>query len=237
MNITHNTFRPEIVDKASAELRALPLAGAYPCIVADPPWHHQSFSIKGQRRSPSAYYRTMSIAEISALPVAELAAKNAHLFLWTTQPHLQQSFAVLAAWGFRYSSVHTHWIKVNPKAADQMFLRERDLSIGMGFTTRKNIEYLVLGRRGSPRRLVKDMPDFLFAARRQHSRKPEESFARVERYCAGPRLELFSRTPREGWETWGDEDEKFANRPVLLGEELQGPPAPQPFAPIFEAAE
>ncbi len=232
MNITHGTFRPELVDKASAELRAMPQAGAYRALVVDPPWHHQTRTAKGQTdRAPSRHYDTMSIAEISALPVGELAARDCHLFLWTTQPHLELAFGVMRAWGFRYSSVHTHWLKLRPKAAAELFLHERDFSRGMGFTTRKSVEYLVLGRRGAPKRLVKNQPDFLFAARREHSRKPDESFARVEAYCEGPHAELFSRQGRPGWDTWGNQVDKFAAAPVFG--DTHGPAAPPPDTALF----
>lgn len=233
INITHRTFRADIVEKASAELRAMPQVGRYACIYSDNPWHHVTRSAKGQTsRAPSRYYDTLSIAEISALPVGELAAKDCHLFMWVTQPHLELSFDVLKAWGFRYSSVHTHWLKLNPKAIDRLFLHERDFSMAMGFTTRKNIEYLVLGRRGAPRRLVKNQRDFIFAARRQHSRKPDESFARVEAYCAGPRAELFSRTHRDGWDVWGNQTDKFKPAPKISGE-ARGPSAPAPATILF----
>jgi N6-adenosine-specific RNA methylase IME4 len=218
-NLSRDTFRQHVVDEASASLRALRTgAGEFPCILADPPWHHVSYSIKGQGRSPSRYYDTMTTREIAALPVGELAAKSCHLFLWTTQPHLEESFSVLKAWGFRYSSVHTHWLKLNPKAAGKLFIQAQDFSMAMGFTTRKNVEYLLLGRRGSPVRLVKNQLDWIMAARRQHSRKPDVSFVRVEQYCPGPRLELFSRAGRDGWTTWGKETEKFTPPPAPLPE-------------------
>lgn len=81
------------------------IEGGFSCVLADPAWHHKSRSPKGQTsRSPSHHYPTMSLAEIKALPVAKIAAKNAHLFLWTTWPHLPQALEVMTAWGFAYSS-------------------------------------------------------------------------------------------------------------------------------------
>jgi hypothetical protein len=104
------------------DLRATPKAGKYAVILADPPWHHASRSAKGQTaRSPSAKYPTMPLEEIKRLPVAAVAARDAHLFLWTTGPHLPQAFEVLAAWGFRYSSIAFLWAKLNPRASSSLF--------------------------------------------------------------------------------------------------------------------
>ena len=219
-----------------SDLLHVPQAGSYRCVVSDPPWHHATRSPKGQtRRSPSHHYETMPLDAICALPVREVAARDCHLFLWTTQPHLQQAFRVIEAWGFRYSSVHTFWVKLTPKGADSIWITPDRLARGMGFTTRKNVELLLLGRRGAPRRLVKDMGDVLFAGRRQHSRKPDESFARVERYCAGPRLEMFSRERREGWDAFGLEVGKFT--PALVESATPfGPPHPFPTTPLLDVA-
>lgn len=234
--VSQPVFRQEIVDQAAADLRALPNAGRYAALSSDPPWHHKSYSDKGQtRRSPSHHYRTMSIAEICALPVKEIMAPNSHCFLWTTQPHLELSFEVLKAWGYRYSSVFLFWVKLNPKAVDEMFLRESDIMKGMGKTTRKSVEILLLGRRGSPRRLHKGLGDIIISPRRQHSRKPDSAFSRIEAYCPGPRLDMFAREARPGFDRFGDEAAKFdAPAPVFL--EPLGPPKPCPIAPLFEEA-
>ena len=215
----------------------------YAAIAADVPWHHKSYSTKGQARSPSRYYSIMSLDDICALPVADIAAKNAHLFFWTTQPHLEQAFVVLRAWGFKYSSCFRFWVKLNPRAADQMFLREADFHRGMGFTTRKNVEPCLLGRRGSPKRLRKDLGDILIAARRQHSRKPDQFYADVESYCAGPRIDLFSRQERDGWDCFGNEADKFERvgpgkvdpRSRYASQDEQfGPPHPWPTTPLLD---
>lgn len=213
----------------------------YGVIYADPAWHHVSYSTKGQARSPSRHYDTMSLEEIMALPVKEIAAKDCHLMMWTTQPHLEQSFAILKAWGFRYSSVFQFWLKLNPRAADEMFLERSHFHRGMGFTTRKNVEPLLLGRRGSPKRLVKDVPDFIIAARRQHSRKPDAMIPTLERYAPGPRIELFSRESRPGWDAWGNQAGKFdagatgkvSPQEYVLGR-MFGPPWPWPATPLLD---
>lgn len=188
---------------------ALP-PGPFACILADPAWHHASRSPKGQtRRSPSHHYKTMPLAEICALPVREVAAKDCHLFLWTTWPHLPQALQVMQAWGFKYSSCFLTWVKLNPTKGDVIWFDASDFHVGMGYTSRKNTEILLLGRRGNPKRLSKSVRELMIAARREHSRKPDETHARIEAYCAGPRLEMFARESRAGWATWGNEATKF----------------------------
>jgi N6-adenosine-specific RNA methylase IME4 len=194
------------------DLRATPQAGGYSVVLADPPWHHASRTPKGQtNRSPSHHYRTMSLPEIAALPVADVAARDCHLFLWTTGPHLEQSFSVIRSWGFRYSSLAFVWVKRKKSANDNamLFMDMRDLFTGMGYTTRQNVEVVLLGRRGKPQRLSKSVHQVIVAPRREHSRKPAEAHGRIETYCPGPRLEMFSRERRVGWDAWGDEADKF----------------------------
>src|SRR6516162_3814700 len=79
----------------------------------------------------------------------------------------------------------------------------------LGLTTRKNCEFVVLGRRGKPKRLAADVLETIVAPIREHSPKPEEVYARIERFCAGPRLDLFGRCQRPGWTVYGDETLKF----------------------------
>ena len=234
--MTQPVFRQEVVDTASAGLKALPGAGLYRALTADPPWHHQTRSAKGQtRRAPSFHYQTMSIAELCALPVREIMHRDAHCFLWTTQPHLQVSFSVLEAWGFRFSSVFLFWVKTNPKAVDQMFLIEKDIMRGMGFTTRKSVEILLLGRRGSPKRQHKGLSDFLMSPRREHSRKPDGAYTRIISYAEGPRLEMFAREARDGFDAFGNQATKFDPPPAPRLGDWQGPLRPAPSTPMFPA--
>jgi N6-adenosine-specific RNA methylase IME4 len=110
--------------------------------------------------------------------------------------------------GFEPTAMGFVWVKLNPNAPSLWF-RERDLFFGPGLTTRKNAEYVVLSRRGRPERLARDVFEVILAPRREHSRKPEEAYRRIERYCNGPRLDLFPRERRAGWVPYGDEAAKF----------------------------
>lgn len=178
--------------------------GAYGVIYADPAWRYVVRSAKGEGRSAVRHYATMSLAEIKALPVAGLALRDCHLFLWTTGPHLRQAFDVMEAWGFRYSAIAFTWVKLNPRAPT-LFFDRRAFHKGLGHTTRKNTEICLLGRLGAPKRLSRDIDELIIAPRRKHSQKPEEARERIERYATGPYVELFARSRRTGWDSWGRE--------------------------------
>jgi N6-adenosine-specific RNA methylase IME4 len=105
------------------------------------------------------------------------------------------------AWGFRFSGSGFVWPKLNPKG--------QGFAFGGGFTTRKSTEVCWLGRRGRPRRNAKDVRELIIAPRRQHSRKPDETYGRIERFCDGPYVELFARQRWPGWLAWGDQVDSF----------------------------
>jgi N6-adenosine-specific RNA methylase IME4 len=198
---------------------------ALPChhfraICADPPWHFRArTALQTQnfkcRRDAEKHYAVMGTEEIRALPVRDLAAKDgAHLFLWATGPCLKQAFEVMEAWGFKYSAVAFTWVKLKRRLGGPQLRMVCDLAddlhVGLGLTTRKNAEFCLLGRRGNAHRNAKDVREVILSPRREHSRKPDEAYARIERYCDGPYLEMFSRQDRPGWMSWGNETGKFS---------------------------
>lgn len=174
-------------------------------IAVDPPW---KFKAGKSNRSTENHYQTMSIEQISALPIASLAAKDAALFLWTTPPFLDLSLRVMRAWGFRYVSVGFTWIKLKKGYRDTLFL-DSDIFIGLGHTSRKSTEMCLLGKRGAPKRADKNVREVIIAARREHSRKPDAFYDRAARLYPGPCVEIFARQPRKGWTVWGNETTKF----------------------------
>lgn len=196
--------------------------GYFAAIVADPPWHFRArtalqMSNWTSRRDAEKHYAVMGVDDICALPVRDLAARDAHLFLCTTGPCLRQAFDVMEAWGFRYSAVAFTWVKLkrSHNAAQLRVLPtiDSDFHVGLGLTTRKNTEFVLLGRRGNARRKSKKVRELIVSPVREHSRKPDELFHRVREYCDGPYLDLFSREVRPGWESWGNEVGKF-NEPA-----------------------
>lgn len=165
--------------------------GKYGAILADPPWRFETRGAGGKGRSAESHYPTMTLGEIEAMPVLDLAADDSALFLWVTSDMLLEAAGLMAAWGFELKSTAFIWVKQGAP--------------GLGYWTRKGAEICLLGTRGSPKRLNADVAEVIHAPRREHSQKPEEAYARIERLVAGPYLDLFGRKPREGWTVWGND--------------------------------
>jgi N6-adenosine-specific RNA methylase IME4 len=166
----------------------------YSVIYADPPWRFKVYSEEtGSSRAASNHYRVMDLADICSLPVKDhLAARDAVLYLWVTAPFLRIAFDVLAAWGFTYSS-NLVWTKDK---------------LGTGYWARSQHEHLLIGKRGKFRAPAPAHrpPSVIQAPRREHSRKPDQVYAIIERaYPDLPKIELFARHAWPGWIAWGDE--------------------------------
>ncbi len=182
--------------------------GHYGAIYADPPWHYAVWAEDSQStRLASAKYRVMSTAEIAALPVSALAAPDCALFVWITWPQLWDAREVIEGWGFAYKTCAFSWTKANNKQID-LLREDADAQVGMGYWTRANSEVCLLATRGKPKRLNADVRQGIIEPR--HSRKPDCVPGRIERLVAGPYLELFARTTRPGWDSWGNQTDKFA---------------------------
>ena len=124
----------------------------YPIIYADPPWRYSAKKVQGAAEN---HYPTMSIEELCALPVAELAAKDSALFIWATFPQLPEALRLIRAWGFTYKSVAFVWLKKN-RRADSWFY-------GLGFWTRANAEICLLATKGHPKRQAADIHQFIIS--------------------------------------------------------------------------
>lgn len=210
-------LKPEPIEP-SIPLEAFPqVDGGYGCIMADPPWRFRSRSARvDPTKSRMPKYRTMVFDEIKRMPVAQLAARDCHLFLWITGPLLMRGEELMRAWGFRYSSSGFVWIKLKASCGRDEYQWislheiEQFLHMGTGYTTRKNCEFLLQGRRGSPKRMARNVLEPIISPVREHSRKPDEAYRRVERYVGDvAKLDLFTRQVRPGWDAFGDEAEKF----------------------------
>jgi N6-adenosine-specific RNA methylase IME4 len=194
-------------------------AGEYQVVYADPPWRFTTYSDKGKGRSAEAHYDCLSIDEIKALPVGTWVARDAVLLLWATDPLLPRALEVIDAWGFTYKTVGFYWVKLNKSATSRLsaewpLLAERDFFTGLGFWTRANPEPCLLATRGQPKRSAGDVKKLLIAPRREHSRKPDETYELIERLLPGPYLELFARQSRPGWDAWGNQPQLFDRGPV-----------------------
>lgn len=189
-------------------------AGQFECILADPPWAFRTFS--GENMTPHRcaedHYPTMTLDEMAELPVGQVAAKDCALFMWVVGSHLAESIELAAAWGFTFKTDAFYWLKERLWGAGQLDWITGDvpeLRQGFGYWTRKQVEPCWLFTRGKPRRLNKGVRQVIVAPRREHSRKPDEQYARIEALVGGPYLELFARQRRPGWTAWGNQTDKF----------------------------
>ena len=166
-------------------------------IYADPPWEFETWSERGQDRSASQHYRTQTLDEIKAMPVAALAATDCILHLWCLSSMLPAALDVVAAWGFTFKKVGFIWNKLNPSGEGR--------HMGNGKWTRDEAEFCLLATKGAPTRLDASVRQTFDAPITAHSEKPEEFRRRIERLTAGPYLELYGRRAIEGWTVWGDQ--------------------------------
>lgn len=173
---------------------------SYDLIVADPPWSFDNFSAAGEAKNAKAQYGCMDLAAIKALPVGQLAARDCVLWLWATNPMLPQAIETMVAWGFTFKTAG-HWSKktVNGKQA-----------FGTGYILRCAGEPFLIGTVGEPR-CSRTVRSVIEGPIREHSRKPDEAYAAAEALLprAMNRADLFSRTDRPGWTSWGNETGKF----------------------------
>lgn len=168
----------------------------YGAILIDPPWAFKTFSKARTtpHRGANEHYSTMPLHEIAGLPVPDLAAKNCALFMWVVDSHLPDAFRLIDVWGFTFKTRAFTWDKTN---------------IGMGYWTRKQTEICLLATKGAPRRNSKAVREVIRAPRREHSRKPDETYAAIEALVDGPYLEMFARQRWPGWDAWGNEVDKY----------------------------
>lgn len=177
--------------------------GKYKAILADPPWPFDTYSAKGKDRSPDKHYDTMPIGQIAGLPVQQLADQNCILFLWAPGTWIANGVAqwiMQWGWGFTPKTFGFVWTKDKPSGAEH---------VGCGYWTRDNPEFCLIGTTGRPKRLSAAVRKWIHSPVREHSRKPDEIYGRIEELTEGPYVELFARTTRAGWAQWGNEVGKF----------------------------
>lgn len=185
---------------AAGDLLSFAKKRRFATILADPPWQfiNRTGKMAPEHRRLSRY-STMSLGEISALPVAEVAAPTAHLYLWVPNALLPEGLAVMKAWGFSYKS-NIVWHKIRKDGGPD--------GRGVGFYFRNVTELLLFGVRGKNARTLqpgRTQVNFMATRKREHSRKPDEQYDLIESCSPGPFLELFSRGTRRKWAVWGNQ--------------------------------
>ncbi|UYQ73462.1 MT-A70 family methyltransferase [Pelagibacterium flavum] len=171
-------------------------------ILADPPWQFLNRTGKvAPEHKRLNRYGTMKLGDICALPVDQVAAPTAHLYLWVPNALLPDGLEVMRAWGFNYKA-NIVWHKVRKDGGSD--------GRGVGFYFRNVTEIILFGTRGKNARTLdpgRSQVNYISSRKREHSRKPDEQYPLIESCSPGPYLELFSRGVRKGWEVWGNQAE------------------------------
>jgi N6-adenosine-specific RNA methylase IME4 len=178
----------------------------YRVILIDAPFKFCS----GPSRNPRNHYPTMTLAEIAALPIGELAhADGCRLFAWITMPLLDRIPMPMQAWGFKYCTARV-WLKTWPRESDSLFLMPDSFAKGTGYEIINTCEIQIVAKRGRPQRLGGEkLRGHIIAPRREHSRKPDCVRDEIARLFDGPRCELFARSTHPGFAAWGNEVDRF----------------------------
>lgn len=157
----------------------------YRTVLVDPPWDVNQVGTRGAEQ----HYNLMSLTRIKKLPVQDLATSDAHLWLWVTNSTLRHGYDVAESWGFTVRSPLT-WVKFR---------------LGFGIYLRNSTEHVLFCTRGKAPVRYRSQPTWINAPAQEHSHKPEEQYALIERISPGPYLELFARRRQPGWDAWGNE--------------------------------
>lgn len=169
-------------------------------VMADPPWRfvNRTGKMAPEHRRLSRY-GTMTIEDICALPVADIAAPTAHLYLWVPNALLPEGLQVMSAWGFEYKT-NLVWHKIRKDGGSD--------GRGVGFYFRNVTELILFGVRGKNARTLppgRTQVNCISTRKREHSRKPDEQYELIEACSPGPYLEMFARGARPNWAVWGNQ--------------------------------
>ena len=173
----------------------------YTIVLADPPWkYNDTLNLQGE--GASTHYNTLSNEDLKKIPIDQITKNDSILFMWVTMPMLKEGLSLIDSWGFKYKTCFQCWVKLNPKS--------KTIFKGIGRWVMGNAELCLLATKGSPKRIVKNIPQICESIRREHSRKPDEVKERIVMLMGDkPRIELFARESTEGWDCWGNQTNKF----------------------------
>lgn len=179
----------------------------YNIIYADPPWKYGSKKYQDNNRDfdklEKNHYDTMTIDELKLLPIKNITAKDCICFMWVTDSHLKEGIEALESWGFKYKTIGFNWIKKTDKGNNY---------VNFAPWTLKSWEICLIGTKGTMGKYkqTNNIRGLLEEVRSNHSKKPEEARRRIEELFGDiPRIELFARQQTSGWDTWGNETDKF----------------------------
>lgn len=210
---------PDLADAAEIDalLRRLDKlerpTGGFRMSISDNPWLFNVRSAKGEAKSAQHHYKCLPFHVINAMgqKVSKLCATDSIHGMWATSPLLLKQIDTLQRWGFKYAGLWP-WFKGSPLSeGDDPTDEEWNPAFGTGYIGRSCSEFLIIGTRGEPVLLpsAKSLRAAFFNPQREHSRKPDEQYTHAEALSPGPYLELFSRTDRPGWVSFGDQTGRF----------------------------
>lgn len=207
----------------------------------DPPWQTLTYSGTSlPQRSAEQHYDQMSLDDLKALPVGDLFETDACLFMWIIGSHIDQGIRLAEHWGFKFNTDIFIWRKITKAGMAYLEGEGWDITdpeglgclesdthakMGMGKWARKQAEQCFLFTKGKPSPIhggKTGVRQIIDAPIREHSRKPDEIYQRVEAVAPGPFVELFSRTTAPGWAVWGNEAGKFDAKPRRSKADLLG---------------
>lgn len=210
-----------ILDFTAWTDRARPQGGCRGVLI-DSPWKFDNYSAAGEAKNAKAQYDCVDMETLRRLPVARVAARNAAVFSWATSPLLDQQIECLKAWGARFIGCEA-WAKGSPNSSGEAGDDSWKAAFGPGYVRRGAVEFVLIGAFGKPDWLpgCRKLRNIFFDAQREHSRKPDSQYARVEQSVPGPYCEIFSRSNRPGWIHFGNETGKFGD---AIGAPIMGVP-------------
>ncbi len=171
----------------------------YQIILADPAWKYGGGKGKNSKKwgNSLSAYNCMKLPDLKKLQITNISDKNCALFMWVTLPMIQEGLELMKAWGFRYMTTAFVWNKIYANGKPYC---------GMGYWTRSGSEICLLGFKGKMERQSKKVYQVISSKVTEHSKKPDEIRNRIVELMGDlPRIELFARDRKEGWDTWGDE--------------------------------
>ena len=163
----------------------------YKLVYADPPYQYRNTTTGRNNTSGAASkYETISLEELCKYPIEKICEKKAALFLWCTTPLLPDGLTLMRNWGFQYKTT-IYWRKI--------------MSQGLGNYFRGQVEVLLVGTKGGLTPFYCQKANFIQTKVGKHSQKPEGIYELLELLDLNPKIELFARDRRQGWDAWGNE--------------------------------
>ena len=193
----------EDYDNPIENLRRFANGDKFTTILADPPWRFENRTGKmAPEHNRLLRYPTLSINEIMNIPVKEITTNPAHLYLWVPNALIKEGLEVLESWGFTYKT-NLVWYKIRKDGGPD--------GRGVGFYFRNVTELILFGIKGNLRTLDpgRTQVNIISSRKREHSKKPDETYELIESCSPGPYLELFARGSRKNWSAWGNQAQDY----------------------------